>query len=66
MKLTSRQREIAELAALGLTNKVIARQLDITEGTVKAHMHKILAQLGISSRAVLAARWRPDRGHVSG
>ena len=64
MKLTSRQHEIAELAALGLTNKLIARQLGITEGTVKAHMRKILARLGVSSRAAFAARWRLDRGDI--
>ena len=46
MKLTRRQGEIAELAALGLANKTIARQLGITEGTVKLHMQENLARLG--------------------
>ena len=65
MKLTRRQGEIAELAALGLPNKTIARQLGITEGTVKLHMHEIFARLGVHSRTVLAVRWRLDRGHIS-
>ena len=46
MKLTRRQGEIAELAALGLPNKTIARQLGITEGTVKLHMQEILPGSG--------------------
>jgi two-component system, NarL family, nitrate/nitrite response regulator NarL len=59
MKLTRRQDEIARLAATGLPNKLIARQLGISEGTVKLHMHSVFARLGIRSRAVLAAQWRP-------
>ena len=66
MKLTRRQGEIAELAALGLPNKTIARQLGITEGTVKLHMHEIFARLAVHSRTVLAALWPLDRGHISG
>ena len=65
MKLTRRQGEIAELAALGLPNKTIARQLGITEGTVKLHMQEVFARLGIHSRTVLAARWRLDTGDVA-
>ena len=64
MKLTGRQWEIAQLAALGHPNKMIARQLGIREGTVKVHMHEIFVRLGIHSRTVLAARWRLDTGDV--
>ena len=60
IKLTERQEEIAKLAARGLSNKLIARQLGLTEGTVKIHMHYILARLGIRSRVVLAAQWRAE------
>jgi DNA-binding NarL/FixJ family response regulator len=59
MTLTSRQQEVAALAAAGLSNKRIARQLGITEGTVKLHMHGIFDRLGVRSRAILAATWRP-------
>ena len=51
MKLTRRQGEIAELAALGLPNKTIARQLGITEGTVKLHMQENLCPARESIRA---------------
>jgi two-component system NarL family response regulator len=55
--LTDRQQEIVRLLALGLPNKQIARRLDIGVETVKTHISKILAKLGVSSRteAVLVA-----------
>jgi RNA polymerase sigma factor (sigma-70 family) len=52
--LTPRQREILLLAALNLSNKEIARKLDITEGTVKLHMHGVYQKLGVSRRSKLA------------
>jgi len=53
--LTPRQRQIMVLAAEGLSNKQIARQFNLTEGTVKIHLHKIYQRLGISNRTSLAA-----------
>lgn len=55
--LTDRQQEIVRLLAAGLPNKQIARRLDIGVETVKTHISKILAKLGVSSRteAVLVA-----------
>ena len=58
--LTDRQIEIATLAATGLSNKMIARQLGLSPGTVKSHMHYILSRLNIPSRATLAAQWRVE------
>jgi len=40
-RLTARQRQIVALLVQGMTNKEIARVLDITEGTVKIHLHHI-------------------------
>ena len=60
VKLTSRQNEIARLAAAGLSNKLIANQLGISVGTVKIHMHALMARLGFPSRTVLAAQWRQE------
>ena len=48
--LTVREAEIARLAARGLSNKVIAVELGICEGTVKVHMHNILQKLEITTR----------------
>ncbi|MBL8683515.1 MAG: hypothetical protein JNK05_30375 [Myxococcales bacterium] len=53
--LTRREREIASLVAAGLRNREIARRLFIAEGTVKDHVHNILAKTGFASRAQLAA-----------
>ena len=54
--LTAREREIALLVARGLRNKGICRELQLSEGTVKVHVHNIFQKLGISSRMILAAR----------
>jgi DNA-binding NarL/FixJ family response regulator len=48
--LSAREREVMLLAARGFANKEIARELNITEGTIKLHLHKIYQKLGIKSR----------------
>ena len=53
--LTTREREVARLAADGLPNKEIARSLHITVGTVKAHVHSVLAKLGLEHRHEIPA-----------
>jgi len=52
--LTVREREIAALVGSGGTNKEIAKQLDISERTVKAHLTEIFRKLGIADRLKLA------------
>ncbi len=61
-RLTPRERQVLDQVADGLTNKAIARQLDISPGTVKAHVERVIAKLGVADRtqaAVLATRTRP-------
>jgi DNA-binding NarL/FixJ family response regulator len=41
------------LAAEGLSNKEIARQTNVTEGTIKLHLHKIYGKLGVANRMAL-------------
>ncbi len=48
--LTTREREVLELVGQGLSNKLIARQLQISEHTVKFHVSSISNKLGASSR----------------
>jgi len=51
--LTAQEREIAKLAATGLTNKQIAERLFISHRTVGAHLYQIYPKLGIASRVAL-------------
>jgi len=51
--LTPREREVTKLVAEGLRNKEIATRLDITEGTVKFHLHGIYEKLRIDGRYAL-------------
>lgn len=53
--LTSRQIEVLQLVAQGLTNKEIAASLVITERTVKYHMSEILQKLHLQNRAQVIA-----------
>lgn len=52
--LTQREREIALLVGQGLNNKQIARELDITDRTVKAHLGAVFKKTGVSDRLQLA------------
>jgi DNA-binding NarL/FixJ family response regulator len=51
--LTAQEREIAGLAATGLTNKEIAQRLYLSHRTVGAHLYRIFPKLGVTSRAGL-------------
>lgn len=51
--LSAQERRIAELAAKGLTNKEIARQLSLSSRTVGAHLYRLFPKLGVTRRAGL-------------
>jgi len=53
-KLTPREFEVAQMVHLGGNNKMIARELDISERTVKAHLSAIFRKLNIANRLHLA------------
>jgi two-component system nitrate/nitrite response regulator NarL len=59
--LTDRERDILSCLAAGMSNKLVARELDIAEGTVKVHVKNLLKKLGFRSR-VEAAVWAVGRG----
>ncbi len=59
--LSPREREVLELVREGLPNKLIARRLEISEKTVKAHLTRVFAQLGVSDRTQ-AALWLERNG----
>ena len=63
--LTKREKDVLRLIAKGLSNKMIARKLGITEGTVKVHVKNLLHKLGLRSR-VEAAVWAMEHLRQAG
>jgi len=64
-RLTLRQRQIFDLLQKGCSNKEIARQLGVLEGTVKVHVRSMMQKLGVSNRtqvAVMATRCHAGAG----
>lgn len=55
-ELTSREAEILRFLAQGLSNRGIAKELSIAEGTVKMHVSRVFSKLGVTSRAELLAK----------
>jgi DNA-binding NarL/FixJ family response regulator len=62
-ELTDREREVLVLVGAGLPNKLIARQLEISEKTVKTHLTSVYRRIGVDSRTE-AALWAQQRGLV--
>lgn len=62
IRFTEREREVLDLIVRGLTNKQIARELAISDGTVKGHVKHLLKKLGVKSR-VEAAVWASAQEH---
>jgi DNA-binding NarL/FixJ family response regulator len=60
--LTTREREVAELVAQGLTSPAIAERLSLSHRTVETHLSRVYRKTGVSSRAALATLLtrRPD------
>ncbi|MBO0819896.1 MAG: hypothetical protein J2P26_03490, partial [Nocardiopsaceae bacterium] len=59
--LTSREKEVAELASLGLSHREIAGRMSVSKRTVDAHLEHIYGKLGLSSWQELAV-WLAERG----
>ena len=56
-KLSKRERQVAAFAARGHSNKLIAYDLGIAEGTVAAHLASVMRKLGLSTRAALVGNF---------
>ncbi len=59
--LSKRETEVLGLVAEGLPNKLIARRLEISEKTVKAHLTRVFERIGVSDRTQ-AALWAREHG----
>jgi DNA-binding NarL/FixJ family response regulator len=60
-ELSPREREVLELVAEGLPNKLIARRLEIAEKTVKTHLTRVFSAIGATDRTQ-AALWAREHG----
>jgi DNA-binding CsgD family transcriptional regulator len=60
-ELTARQRQLLNLVATGLTNRQAARQLGVSEHTVRKHVENIFERLQVTSRTAAVARAFPGR-----
>ncbi len=61
--LTRREREAAELIATGLSDKEIARRLNISLATAKAHVHNLLGKLNVQRRGQVVVRLNEHAQH---
>jgi DNA-binding CsgD family transcriptional regulator len=57
-RLSSREREVALLAANGLTSREIAERLFVSKRTVDNHLQRIYTKLGVTGRHELGSRLR--------
>jgi two-component system, NarL family, nitrate/nitrite response regulator NarL len=67
-KLSAREAEVLSYLREGTPNKIIARQFDVTEATVKVHVKAILRKIGVANRtqaAMWASQRMPRRGGAS-
>jgi non-specific serine/threonine protein kinase len=60
-KLSRREKEVATLLATGASNRDIGEALAIAERTVEMHVSNVLAKLGLTARAQVAAQWADQR-----
>ncbi len=63
VRLTSRERDVLDLIAEGLSNKAIAARLNISTHTVKSHVRNIMEKLTLHTRLQLAA-WAHHEGEA--
>jgi two-component system, NarL family, response regulator DevR len=59
--LSRREQQLTQMIGQGLTNKEIASQLNLSEQTVKNHVHRMLRKVGATDRLTIVERWREVR-----
>ncbi|MFG1793227.1 helix-turn-helix transcriptional regulator [Nocardia sp. NPDC049149] len=63
--LTERQRQVAELVATGLTNRMVAKQLELSEWTVVNHLRQVMVKLDCPSRLHVALIMMRDKNSAA-
>jgi DNA-binding NarL/FixJ family response regulator len=63
-ELSRREQQLVELICWGQTNKEIASRLNLSEHTVKNHVHRILRKTGAQDRASLVDRYQGQMSTV--
>ncbi|HET7718603.1 MAG TPA: helix-turn-helix transcriptional regulator, partial [Acidimicrobiales bacterium] len=63
---SSREIEVAALAAAGMPNKEIASRLSVSVRTVENHLQRVYEKLGVARRADLGGALLPVTGHLPG
>jgi len=61
--LSRREQQLIQMISEGLTNKEIASRLNLSEQTVKNHVHRMLRKVGVTDRLMIVERWREVRRH---
>jgi two-component system response regulator DevR len=59
--LSRREQQLIHMISEGLTNKEIASRLNLSEQTVKNHVHRMLRKVGATDRLMIVERWREVR-----
>ena len=59
--LSRREQQLIPMISEGLTNKEIASRLDLSDQTVKNHVHRMLRKSGATDRLMIVERWREVR-----
>jgi two-component system, NarL family, response regulator DevR len=59
--LSRREQQLTRMIGEGLTNKEIASQLNLSEQTIKNHVHRMLRKVGAKDRLMIVERWREVR-----
>uniref|UniRef100_UPI000ADF3935 response regulator transcription factor n=1 Tax=Aestuariivita boseongensis TaxID=1470562 RepID=UPI000ADF3935 len=60
--LTRREAQVLRLVAKGKQNKIIAEELNLSEHTVKLHIHHVIAKLGVHNRTEAAIKFLAEWG----
>jgi DNA-binding CsgD family transcriptional regulator len=64
--LTEREKQVLASVSKGKQNKIIAAELDLSEHTVKLHIHNVISKLGVNNRTEAAVLYLADRPRVNG